>query len=70
VLGIHAYGHMSSTLRLQVRTAPMRQEEVSRELRRRVQMEFQRQNIAMSPVQSVEHAPAFHSVEDLPDETS
>jgi moderate conductance mechanosensitive channel len=70
VLGIHAYGHMSSTLRLQVRTAPMRQEEVCRELRRRVQMEFQRQNIAMSPVQSVEHAAAFHSVEDLSDETS
>jgi moderate conductance mechanosensitive channel len=70
VLGIHAYGHTGSTLRLQVRTAPTRQDEVSRELRRRVQMEFQRQNITLSHVQSLEAAPAFHSVEDLPDGTS
>jgi moderate conductance mechanosensitive channel len=65
VLGVQAYGHLGSTLRMQVRTAPTRQEEVSRELRRRVQMEFQRQNITMSHVQGLEQAPAFHSVEDL-----
>ena len=46
VLGVQAYEHFAPTLRLQVRTVPMRQEEVCRELRRRIQMEFERQGIA------------------------
>ena len=46
VLGVQAYDHFASTLRLQVRTVPTRQEEVCRELRRRIQMEFQRQGIS------------------------
>lgn len=45
VLGVQNYDHIGATLRLQVRTAPTRQDEVCRELRRRIQMEFQRQGI-------------------------
>jgi small-conductance mechanosensitive channel len=45
---------MASTIRLQVRTAPARQEDVARELRRRIQLEFQRQGIPLSNVQRVE----------------
>jgi small-conductance mechanosensitive channel len=66
VLGIQAYGRLGSTLRLQVRTAPTRQDEVSRELRRRIQIEFQRQNIALSSVQDLQQAPLFHSMEETP----
>jgi len=48
VLGVQEYDHAGATLRLQVRTAPTRQDEVCRELRRRIQMEFQRQGIAIA----------------------
>jgi small-conductance mechanosensitive channel len=48
VLGVQNYDATGTTLRLQVRTAPTRQEEVCRELRRRVQMELQRQGIAVT----------------------
>jgi small conductance mechanosensitive channel len=54
VLGLQSYDQNASTLRLQVRTAPSRQEDVSRELRRRIQLEFQRQGIPLSNVQRVE----------------
>jgi len=46
VLGLQEYDRGGTTLRLQVRTAPTRQDEVCRELRRRIQMELQRQGIA------------------------
>jgi moderate conductance mechanosensitive channel len=46
VLGVQGYDQAGTTLRLQVRTAPTRQDEVCRELRRRIQMELQRQGIA------------------------
>jgi moderate conductance mechanosensitive channel len=46
VLGVQGYDHTGTTLRLQVRTVPTRQDEVCRELRRRIQMELQRQGIA------------------------
>ena len=46
VLGVQDYSLSGTRLRLQVRTPPMRQEEVCRELRRRIQLEFQRQGIA------------------------
>jgi small-conductance mechanosensitive channel len=62
VLGIQAYGRSDSTLRVQVRTAPTRQDEVSRELRRRIQMEFQRQNVSLSSVPGFDHAATFHSL--------
>ena len=47
VLGVQQYDQMGTTLRLQVRTAPTRQDEVCRELRRRIQIEFQRQGIGV-----------------------
>jgi small-conductance mechanosensitive channel len=54
ILGVQSYDRSASTVRLQVRTAPTRQDDVSRELRRRIQIEFQRQGIAMSQIQRVE----------------
>jgi small-conductance mechanosensitive channel len=58
VLGLQAYDRSASTLRLQVRTVPTRQDEVSRELRRRIQIEFQRQSIPLSALQRHEQSPA------------
>jgi moderate conductance mechanosensitive channel len=46
VLGVQGYDQTATTLRLQVRTVPTRQDEVCRELRRRIQMELQRHGIA------------------------
>ena len=52
ILGVQAYDRDAFTLRLQVRTAPTRQDEVCRELRRRVQLEFQRRGIVLSTQQA------------------
>jgi small-conductance mechanosensitive channel len=54
ILGLQSYDQSASTIRLQVRTAPARQDDVSRELRRRIQLEFQRQGIPLSDAQRVE----------------
>ena len=54
ILGLQSYDQNVSTVRLQVRTAPARHEDVARELRRRIQIEFQKQGIALSNVQRVE----------------
>ncbi|MGB7492898.1 MAG: mechanosensitive ion channel family protein [Candidatus Acidiferrum sp.] len=54
IVGLQSYDQNASTVRLQVRTVPGRHEDVSRELRRRIQLEFQRQGIALSHVQRVE----------------
>ena len=54
ILGLQSYDQSSSTVRLQVRTAPARHDDVARELRRRIQLEFQRQGIPLSNVQRVE----------------
>jgi replicative superfamily II helicase len=43
-----------TTVRLQVRTAPNRQDDVARELRRRVKIQFDQQQISLSSVQRVE----------------
>lgn len=64
ILGVQNFDRASSTIRLQVRTAPTRQDEVARELRRRIQVEFQRQGIPLSSVQRIELAGAFHSPEE------
>jgi small conductance mechanosensitive channel len=56
VLGVQSLDRAAATVRLQVRTAPTRQDEVARELRRRIQMEFQRQGIPISSVQRFELA--------------
>jgi small-conductance mechanosensitive channel len=57
VLGLQSYDGSASTLRVQVRTVPNRQDEVSRELRRRIQMELQRQSIPLSTLQHHEQSP-------------
>lgn len=54
ILGLQSYDQAVSTVRMQVRTAPSRHEDVARELRRRIQLEFQRQGLALSNVQRVE----------------
>ncbi len=54
ILGVQNIDRSSSTIRLQVRTVPTRQDEVARELRRRIQLEFQKQGIALSSVQRFE----------------
>jgi small-conductance mechanosensitive channel len=60
ILGVQRFDRNASTVRLQVRTAPTRQDEVARELRRRVLIEFQRQGIPLSNVQRVELATVSH----------
>jgi moderate conductance mechanosensitive channel len=54
ILGLQSYDQTASTVRLQVRTAPSRHEDVARELRRRIQLEFQRQGVPLYNVQRVE----------------
>jgi small-conductance mechanosensitive channel len=64
VLGVQSYGPTGSTFRIQVRTAPTRQDEVSRELRRRIQIEFQRQSIPISRAHDLERPSALHEPEE------
>jgi moderate conductance mechanosensitive channel len=54
VLGVQSYDRGASVMRLQVKTLPLRQEEISRELRRRIQLEFQKQGIPLSSVVRLE----------------
>jgi len=54
ILGLQSFDQHSSILRLQVRTAPARHDDVARELRRRIQLQFQRQGIALSNVRRIE----------------
>jgi small-conductance mechanosensitive channel len=56
ILGVQGFDRTSSTIRLQVRTAPTRQDEVARELRRRIQAEFQKQGIPVTSVHRIELA--------------
>lgn len=67
ILGLQTFDQASSTVRLQVRTTPSRQDDVARELRRRIQLEFQRRGIPIMGVQRVEYrsAPGLQ-VEELP----
>jgi small-conductance mechanosensitive channel len=69
VLGVQSYGRSGPLVRIQVRTAPLRQNEIARELRRRIQMEFQRQRIQISSAHDYEpatvlRAPQEHRSED------
>ncbi len=64
ILGVQSFDRSSSTVRLQVRTAPTRQDEVARELRRRIQVEFQKQGIPISSVQRIELAGVSHSSQE------
>jgi moderate conductance mechanosensitive channel len=54
VLGVESLSASGAALRLQVRTAPNRQDDVARELRRRVKIQFDQQQISLSSVQRVE----------------
>ncbi|HXM93005.1 MAG TPA: mechanosensitive ion channel family protein [Candidatus Dormibacteraeota bacterium] len=56
ILGVQNFDRTATTVRLQVRTVPNRQDDVSRELRRRIHLEFQRQGIPLSIVQRLELA--------------
>jgi len=64
ILGVQSFDRGSSTIRLQVRTAPTRQDEVARELRRRIQLEFQKQGIPVSSVHRIELAGVSHSSQE------
>jgi moderate conductance mechanosensitive channel len=64
ILGVQSFDQSSSTVRLQVRTAPTRQDEVARELRRRIQVEFQKQGIPTSNVHRIELAGVAHSSQE------
>ena len=50
VLGVQSYDRNATVVRLQVRTTPTRQDEVTRELRRRIQIEFHKQGIPVASV--------------------
>lgn len=54
VLGVESLGPSGITLRMQVRTIPGRQDEVARELRRRIQDRFEQEQIRWGGVQRVE----------------
>ncbi|NDQ56693.1 MAG: mechanosensitive ion channel family protein [Acidipila sp.] len=54
VLGVEAVTLAGSTLRLQVRTAPTRQHDVARELRRRIRARFEQEHIPCVGVQRTE----------------
>jgi small-conductance mechanosensitive channel len=54
VLGVEALTPAGMSLRIQVRTAPTRQDDVARELRRRIQTEFADRGIALAGVQRIE----------------
>lgn len=62
ILGLQVFDQNSSTVRLQVRTSPSRQDDVARELRRRIQLEFQRRSIPVTGVQRVE----FKAAPEMP----
>jgi small-conductance mechanosensitive channel len=66
ILGVQTLDRNVSTVRLQIRTAPTRQDEVARELRRRVKIELQRQGIPLSSVQRIELAAALPPAHDAP----
>jgi len=64
ILGVQDFDRTASTIRLQVRTLPTRQEEVTRELRRRIQAEFLKQGIPVSSVQRIELTGVSHSLQE------
>jgi moderate conductance mechanosensitive channel len=64
ILGLQELDRAASKIRLQVRTAPTRQDEVARELRRRIQLELQKQGIPVSSVQRIELTGVSHSFQE------
>ena len=66
ILGMQNLDRNAAVVRLQVRTAPTRQDEVARELRRRIQIELHRQGIPLSSVQRIELAAALPPAQEAP----
>jgi small conductance mechanosensitive channel len=64
ILGVQDFDRTASTIRLQVRTAPTRQDEVARELRRRIQAELLKQGIPVSSVQRIELTGVSRSLQE------
>jgi small conductance mechanosensitive channel len=64
ILGVQDFDQNASTIRLQVRTAPTRQDEVARELRRRIQAELLKQGIPVSSIQRIELTGVSHSLQE------
>lgn len=64
ILGLQDLDRTASTIRLQVRTAPTRQDEVARELRRRIHLELQKRGIPLSTVQRIELTGVSHSLQE------
>src|SRR6266705_1496190 len=58
ILGVQSLGRSATLVRLQARTAPTRQDEVARELRRRIHVELQKLGIPLASVQRIELAGA------------
>ncbi len=54
ILGVQSLDRAATQVRLQARTAPTRQDEVARELRRRIHAELQKRGIPFSSVQRIE----------------
>jgi small-conductance mechanosensitive channel len=54
ILGVQSLDRNATLVRLQARTAPTRQDDVARELRRRIHVELQRRAIPLSTVQRIE----------------
>ena len=54
VLGVESLASNGTTVRLQVRTAPTRQDDVARELRRRMQIELAGRGIQLGGVQRMQ----------------
>ena len=54
ILGVQSLDRSATLVRLQARTAPTRQDDVARELRRRIHVELQRRGIPVSSVQRIE----------------
>lgn len=63
ILGVQNFDRNATTVRLQIRTLPNHQDEISRELRRRIHAEFQRQGIPVSMVQRLELAGTLPSAQ-------
>ncbi len=70
VLGVESLAPSGATLRVQVRTAPTRQYDVARELRRRILAHFEREQISLSSVQRVELVGSERQAESVADHLS
>ncbi|HLZ12343.1 MAG TPA: mechanosensitive ion channel domain-containing protein [Candidatus Acidoferrum sp.] len=58
ILGVQSFDRSATVVRLQARTAPARQDEVARELRRRIHVQLQKRGIPLTTVQRIELAGA------------